>query len=55
MSETQAQPAQPQPAADLQAQAGELRMTIEITRAATGEVETYDLVGHIGASQEQQQ
>lgn len=55
MSEHQAQPAQPQPAADLQAQAGELRMTIEITRAETGKVETYDLVGHVGATQEHQQ
>lgn len=31
--------------ADLVGQIGELRMTIEVTRAATGETETYELVG----------
>ena len=30
----------------LQGQPGELRMTIEIKRAATGKVETVELVGH---------
>lgn len=30
---------------NLQGQPGELRMTIQITRAATGETETYELVG----------
>lgn len=29
---------------DLQGQTGEMRMTIEVTRAATGLVETYELV-----------
>lgn len=31
---------------DLQGQPGELRMTIEIKRAATGKVDTFELVGH---------
>lgn len=31
--------------ADLQGQPGELRMTIQVTRAETGEVETYELIG----------
>lgn len=30
---------------NLVGQTGEVRMTIQITRAATGEVEEYDLVG----------
>lgn len=30
---------------NLTGQAGELRMSIEIKRAATGEVEKYDLIG----------
>jgi hypothetical protein len=31
---------------NLQGQPGELRMTIEIKRAATGKVETFEVVGH---------
>ena len=31
--------------ADIAGKVGELRMVIEITRAATGEVETYELIG----------
>lgn len=31
--------------ADLVGQIGELRMTIEVTRAATGKTETYELIG----------
>ena len=30
---------------------GELKMTLEITRAATGKTETVDLVGHLDAGQ----
>ena len=30
---------------DLHGKPGELRMTIEVKRAATGKVETYDLIG----------
>ena len=33
---------------------GELRMTIEIKRAATGEVETHELVGKITSEQAEQ-
>lgn len=32
---------------DLSGQLGEIKFTIEIQRAKTGEVETFDLVGHI--------
>ena len=32
---------------ELQGQPGEVHMTIEIKRAATGKVETYNLVGHL--------
>jgi hypothetical protein len=32
--------------ADLKGQPGELRMTLQIKRAATGKVETYEMVGH---------
>ncbi len=32
---------------ELEGQAGELRFTLEITRAATGETETVELVGKI--------
>lgn len=31
--------------AELVGQMGELRMTIEVTRAATGKTETYELIG----------
>lgn len=33
--------------AELNGQPGEVRMTIEIRRAATGETETYELIGNI--------
>lgn len=33
--------------ADLQGQVGELRMTVEIKRKNTGEVEKFDLVGFV--------
>lgn len=33
--------------AELQGQVGELRFTVEVTRAETGKVETYELVGKI--------
>lgn len=33
--------------ADLQGQIGELRMTLQITRAATGKVEEVELVGFV--------
>ena len=33
---------------DLTGQPGELRFTVEVKRAATGETETYELIGHIG-------
>lgn len=39
---------------ELQGTPGELRATISITRKATGKVETYELVGHVTAEQEQQ-
>lgn len=32
---------------NLQGQPGELRMVLEITRAATGKTETVELIGHI--------
>jgi hypothetical protein len=32
----------------LEGQPGELRFTLEITRAATGETETVELIGKIG-------
>lgn len=40
---------------NLTAEPGELRLTIEVKRAATGETETFDLVGHIVAKEEAQQ
>jgi hypothetical protein len=36
---------------DLKGQSGEMRATIQITRAATGKVETYELVGGLSAEQ----
>ena len=33
--------------AELNGQPGEVRMTIEIRRAATGKTETYELIGNI--------
>jgi len=32
---------------ELEGQTGELRFTVEIKRAATGETETYELVGKV--------
>ena len=37
---------------DIKGQEGELRFTLEIKRAATGETDTVELVGKIGDSQE---
>lgn len=37
---------------DLTGQVGELRLTIDITRADTGEVETYELVGVVTDGEE---
>lgn len=34
-------------ASNLQGQPGELRMTVEVTRAATGKTETFELVGTV--------
>jgi hypothetical protein len=36
---------------DLQGQQGEVRMTIQVKRAATGETETHELVGTLTAEQ----
>lgn len=36
---------------DLQGKPGEIRMTIHIKRAATGETETHELVGKIDAQE----
>jgi len=41
-------------AAGLQAQAPVLRMVVEIKRAATGNVETYELIGTIAEDQMEQ-
>jgi hypothetical protein len=38
---------------DLAGQPGELRFTIEVTRQATGKVETYEMVGHLGDAQQE--
>lgn len=38
---------------DLQGQVGELRFTIEVKRGATGETETYEMVGTIGDAPEE--
>jgi hypothetical protein len=40
---------------DLTGQPGEVRMTIEVKRAATGEVETFELVGTIEAEEEEEE
>jgi hypothetical protein len=37
--------------ADLNGQPGEVRMTIEVKRAATGEVETFELIGTLQADE----
>lgn len=39
---------------DLQGQAGEVQMTITITRKATGETETHEMIGFLDAEQLQQ-
>ena len=39
---------------ELKGQEGELRFTLEIKRAATGETETVELVGKIGAGEVKQ-
>lgn len=36
----------------LNGQPGELRFTVEVRRAATGEVETYEMVGKIADEEE---
>lgn len=36
---------------NIKGNAGEVRATIQVTRAATGEVETYELVGAVDAAQ----
>lgn len=38
----------------LEGQVGELRATVQITRKATGKVETYDLVGRTTPAQHEQ-
>lgn len=38
---------------DLQGQIGELRMTVEITRKATGKVEIFELIGHVMSEEEE--
>lgn len=40
---------------ELSGQPGEVRMTIEVKRAATGETETYELVGKIGSEEEDEE
>lgn len=40
---------------ELQGQPGELRFTIEVKRAATGEVETYEMVGKLLPDEEQEE
>lgn len=40
---------------ELEGQVGELRFTIEITRAATGETETVELIGKIATDGEQEE
>lgn len=37
--------------AELQGQPGEVRMTIEVKRAATGKVETFELIGTVEADE----
>lgn len=39
---------------ELKGQPGELRMTVSITRKATGLTETYELVGHTTPEQDEQ-
>lgn len=40
--------------ADLNGQIGELRFTLEITRAATGETETIEMIGKVVADEEEE-
>ena len=37
---------------NLTGQPGELRFTVQVTRAATGETETYELIGYIGTDEQ---
>jgi hypothetical protein len=41
--------------ADLKGQPGELRMTLQIKRAATGKVETVELVGRVDHEEKKEQ
>lgn len=38
---------------NMQAQPPEVRLTLEITRAATGETETVELIGHLAPTLEE--
>lgn len=40
---------------DLTGQPGELHFTVQVKRAATGETETYELIGHIGQTEQPEQ
>ena len=40
---------------DLTGQPGELHFTVQVTRAATGKTETYELIGHIGQDEPTEQ
>jgi hypothetical protein len=40
---------------DLAGQIGELRFTLEIKRAATGETETVEMIGKVVADEEQEE
>lgn len=40
---------------DLIGQPGELRFTVQVKRAATGETETHELIGHIGQDEPTEQ
>ena len=37
---------------DLTGQPGELHFTVQVKRAATGETKTYELIGHIGQTEQ---
>ena len=37
---------------DLTGQPGELHFTVQVKRAATGETEAYELIGHIGQDEQ---
>lgn len=38
----------------IQAQPTEVKLTLSVTRAATGETETIELIGHLTTTQEEQ-